>query len=202
MVDRKFPMAAMAALLLVVLISPAFSQTNPQHSQSGATTMMNMNPAIKLAEANYAEIELGKLAQGKAENSRVKEFADMMVKDHTEGLDKVRAADSSIPTNMKMNAKHQMTYDRLSKLSGAEFDRQYMTAMTMDHQADVRFLEQLSGQGKSGKTGTSGMQRQKPADMSANADAANVAQELLPTVKHHLQMAQEIQKELQKTPRK
>ena len=203
MVDRKFPMAAMAALLLVVLISPAFSQTSTQRSQSGATTMMNMNPAMKLAEANYAEIELGKLAEGKAQNPRVKEFADMMVKDHTEGLDKVRAADSSVPTNMKMNAKHQMTYDRLSKLSGAEFDREYIKAMTIDHQEDVRYLEQLSGQGKSGaKTGTSGMHRQKPTDMASNTDVANVAQELLPTIKHHLQMAQEIQKELVKMPRK
>jgi len=194
----------MAALLFVALVSPAFSQSNPQRSQSGASSMnMNMNPAMKLAEANFAEIELGKLAQGKATNPRVKEFADMMVKDHTAGLDKVRAADSSIPTNMKMNAKHQMTYDRLSKLSGAEFDREYIKAMTMDHQEDVRYLEQLSGQGKSGgKTGTSGMHRQKPADMASNTDVANVAQELLPTVKHHLQMAQEIQKELLKTHKK
>ena len=198
MVDRKFPMAAMAALLCVALISPAFSQSNPQRSQSGASSMMNMNPAMKLQEANFAEIELGKLAQGKATNPRVKEFADMMVKDHTEGLDKVRAADSSIPSNMKMNPKHQQTYDRLSKLSGADFDREYIKAMVMDHQEDVRYLEQLSG----GKSGTGSMQRQKPGGMTSNTDIANVAQELLPTIKHHLQMAQEIQKELAKANRK
>lgn len=197
MVDRKFPRAAMAALLCVALISPAFSQSNPQRSQSGASSMNMMNPAMKLAEANFAEIELGKLAQGKATNPRVKEFADMMVKDHTEGLGKVRAADSSIPSDMKMNAKHQQTYDRLSKLSGADFDREYIKAMVMDHQEDVRYLEQLSG-----KSGMSSMQRQKPGDMTSNADVANIAQELLPTIKHHLQMAQEIQKELVKANRK
>jgi len=197
MVDRKFPRAAMAALLCVALISPVFSQSNPQRSQSGSSSMNMMNPAMKLAEANFAEIELGKLAQGKATNPRVKEFADMMVKDHTEGLNKVRAADSSIPSDMKMNPRHQQTYDRLSKLSGADFDREYIKAMVTDHQEDVRYLEQLSG-----KSGMSSMQRQKPGDMTSNADVANVAQELLPTIKHHLQMAQEIQKELAKANRK
>ena len=161
-----------------------------------------MNPAMKLAEANFAEVELGKMAAGKATNPRVKEFAEMMVKDHTDGLEKVRAADSSIPSDLKMNAKHQQAYDRLSKLSGAEFDREYMKAMTMDHQEDVRYLEQLSGQRTTGKGGTGATQRQKPADMAANADMSNVAQELLPTVKHHLQMSEEIQKDLQKANRK
>src|SRR5262245_18463990 len=125
MVDRKFPMVARAALLFVVLISPAFSQANPQRNPGGAQASNMMNPAMKLAEANLAEIELGKLAQGKATNPRIKEFADMMVKDHTEGLVKVRAADSNLPSDIKLNSKHQLTYDRLSKLSGAEFDREY-----------------------------------------------------------------------------
>ncbi len=101
-----------------------------------------------------------------------------------------------------MNAKHQMTYDRLSKLSGAEFDREYMKAMVIDHQADVRYLDQLSGHSRyGGKTGM-GTQRQKPGTMTSPTDMASVAQELLPTVKHHFQMAQEIQKDLQKANRK
>jgi putative membrane protein len=195
-------MAAIAALLFVVLISPAYSQSNAQRTQSGASAM-NMNPAMKLAEANLAEIEMGKLAAEKATNPRVKEFADMMVKDHTEGLSKVRAADSNIPADLKMNARYQQTYDRLSKLSGAEFDREYMKAMLVDHQTDVRYLEQLSGQGRTGaKTGTGTTQRQKPGTMASTTDMSRIAQELLPTVKHHLQMAQEIQKDLQKTNRK
>jgi putative membrane protein len=201
MVDRKFPVAAMAALLFVVLISPAYSQANTQRTQSGANSM-SMNPAMKLAEANLAEIEMGKLAAGKATNPRVKEFADLMVKDHTEGLNKVRAADSSIPADLKMNAKHQQTYDRLSKLSGAGFDREYMKAMVVDHQMDVRFLEQLSSQGRTGAKTGAGTQRQKPGAMTSTADVSNVAQELLPTIKHHLQMAQEIEKDLQKANRK
>ena len=69
-------------------------------------------------------------------------------------------------------------------------------AMVAEHQADVRYLEQLSGMSRAtGKRGAGGTQRQKP--MMSTVEIANVAQELLPTIKHHLQMAEEIQKVLQ-----
>jgi putative membrane protein len=126
---------------------------------------------------NVAEVELGKMASGKATNPQVKEFADMMVKDHTDALNKLRAIPGAPATDVKPNAKQKQTADRLSRLSGAEFDQEYMKTMVTEHQEAAKFLEQQTRN-------------------RSNADLAKASQELLPTVRHHLQRAQEIQKEL------
>ena len=77
----------------------------------------------------------------------------MVVKDHTMALDKMqmlmeqRVNDKVSPatnTNwhtMKLTPMQQKTFDRLSKLSGADFDREFMKTMVADHQAAVRDFE-------------------------------------------------------------
>lgn len=37
----------------------------------------------------------------------------------------------------KLEGKQKSTYDRLAKLSGEKFDREYMKTMIDDHKADV-----------------------------------------------------------------
>src|SRR4051794_35667085 len=44
----------------------------------------------KAMEANEAEIELGRMAKSKAKNQKVKDSAAMMVKDHTNALNRLR----------------------------------------------------------------------------------------------------------------
>ena len=76
--------------------------------------------------ANTAEVKLGELAGQRAQSAAVKEFAQMMVRDHTKGLNDLKQAvkGQGIDEPSQLDAKHQALYDRLSKLSGAEFDRQ------------------------------------------------------------------------------
>ena len=81
--------------------------------------------------ASLAEVELGELAADHAQSQAVKEFAQMMVRDHTNGLNALKEAvkGQDVDAPSKLDDKHQALYDRLSKLNGAEFDREYMTAM-------------------------------------------------------------------------
>jgi len=105
----------------------------------------------------------------------------MMVKDHSAALTKLRGTPGVTSTEMKPNAKHQATADRLSKLSGAEFDRGYMAAMVADHQEALDFLEAHSKSAESG---------------AGNTSLAKTAKDMIPTVRQHLQQAQKIQKDL------
>jgi putative membrane protein len=90
----------------------------------------------ELAMASMAEIELGRLATQKGMNAQVKRFAQMMIDDHTKAGDKLKAAVAShnlmLPT--QIDQEHQAVHDRLSKLQGAEFDREYAAAMVEAHQ--------------------------------------------------------------------
>ncbi len=59
--------------------------------------------------------------------------------------------------------------EKLSKLSGADFDKEYVAAMVADHEKDVAAFENVS------KT-------------AADADVKAFATKTLPTLKMHLEM--------------
>jgi putative membrane protein len=188
MTDRTLSAALLVALVFA-LVLPGYSQSNtPQTTttQKSPHAAATASPVAKAVEMNMAEVEAGKMASMKAENARVKEFAEMMVKEHTAALNQLRTLPGA-PSDMKPNAKHQQTADRLSKLSGAAFDREYMRMMVSDHQEALKFFEQHGGQAHA----------TTPPNTAGTTDFASMAQELAPVVRQHLQSAQEIQKELQ-----
>ena len=167
----------------------------------------------KAMEANAAEVKIAELAQSKSQDQRVKDFASMIEKDHTMALDKVQMlmeqrlnAKVSRATvdwhTMQLNTMHQKTFDRLSKLSGADFDREFLKTMVMEHQAAIRDFEtHARSHGNTGTTSTTG--RQKPTapdntkvDYARDTDTIAFVNETLPTMKHHLEMAQNIEKSM------
>ena len=95
---------------------------------------------IKAAvQGNFAEVDVGKLAQEKGKSSAVKEFGAMLVKDHSEANAKAQAAAKAInvdpPTGA--GAGHQAEYLKLKILSGDTFDRSFSKGMVKDHQNDI-----------------------------------------------------------------
>jgi putative membrane protein len=89
-----------------------------------------------LAIVDMAEIELGKLAAGKAANAEVKKFGQMMVDDHTTSSEKLKslATKYSIPLPTELDGKHRDLREELSTKQGAEFDRAYIDAMVNGHE--------------------------------------------------------------------
>jgi putative membrane protein len=114
-------------------------------SASPAATYANNQDKLfvrQIAIGNRAEVDLGKLAEGKASAPGVKEFASLMQKDHSDSLD--RALKAGKPTRMdipkELDAEHKRVRDELNKLSGAEFDKAYLTAQMQDHQKTANLL--------------------------------------------------------------
>ena len=87
------------------------------------------------AQSDQNEIAMSKLAQEKGTNPDVKAFADKMVKEHTEMTASMKPfADKwglTPPTGP--DADHQKELDKLNGLSGAAFDKEYMSDMVSDH---------------------------------------------------------------------
>jgi putative membrane protein len=96
-----------------------------------------------LAIAGTAEVELGRMASEKGSNPEVKKFGKMMVDDHTAAGDKLKAiaTQHNIEWPTTLDDKHRDLRDKLAKLQGAEFDREYMSAMVDGHQAVADKLE-------------------------------------------------------------
>jgi putative membrane protein len=96
-----------------------------------------------LAVAGMAEVELGRMASEKGANPEVKKFGQTMVDDHTAAGDKLKAiaTQHNIDWPASLDDKHRDLRDKLAKLTGAEFDREYMSAMVAGHQTVVDKLE-------------------------------------------------------------
>jgi putative membrane protein len=195
-------------------IGAGTDRTMPTAEQSEQASKNDTQEFIKKAAiANMAEIQLGQLAGTKAESPEVKQFAQTMVDEHTKALDELKQAAGSsgatLPT--ELDKKHQKLQDKLSKLSGAEFDKKYMEAMVDAHKDVAKMLEKgvkLGGENQSASTataGTSGTGSTPTATgtsgttASASAGASDVsawASKTLPGVQSHLQQAQQIERSL------
>jgi len=125
------------------------------------------------AQGGMMEVELGKVAQDKASNDKVKEFGKRMEQDHSKANDELKkiASDKGVQLSSDLDKKHKSTMDKLTKLSGAEFDRQYMRDMVSDHKEDIKKF-------------------QNEADKGKDADVKKFASQTLPTLKEHLQLAE------------
>ncbi len=170
---------APAAALGLLSFTGALAQetkTNPtpntsKHSAHRLTADSTF--ATKAAEGGIAEVQLGNLAKEHASSADVKNFAEQMVTDHTKANDELKsiAAGKNITLPTELNAKDKATYDRLSKLNGADFDKAYMRQMVTDHRTDVAEFK-------------------READRGTDADLKAFAGKTLPTLQHHLQMAE------------
>lgn len=106
--------------------------------------------AKEASEGSVAEVELGKLAAEKGSSEAVKEFGKRMVEDHGKASEDLQqaAAQANIPVFSEMPRKARKAQEKLSKLSGADFDREYSKMMLKDHKNDLKTFERQSKDGK------------------------------------------------------
>jgi len=123
------------------------------------------------APGGMAEVELGKLAAEKAQNAEVKAFGQKMIADHSKAGEELKqlAAQKKVMLPPDVLPTHKELMEKLSKLSGADFDREYVKAMVEAHEKDVTAFESV-------------------AKGATDADVKAFAAKTLPTLKMHLEM--------------
>jgi putative membrane protein len=100
--------------------------------------------------ANMAEVELGRLVAERSQNAEIKKFGQLMIDDHTSAEEKIKtvATEHNISLPTGLDDKHDDLRDKLSKLHGAEFDREYISATVDGHQDVLKKLESRVDQDK------------------------------------------------------
>lgn len=129
--------------------------------------------AEQLAASNAAEIELARLAYVRAQSPEVRNFARQMLTQHREmsiALDNF-ALERGHVIAWHIEPDDTTAIERLSTLDSASFDRAYMDEMVSAHEAAVARLESQAAGGR---------------------ETASIANQFLPTVRHHLEMAREL----------
>jgi putative membrane protein len=146
-----------------------------------------------------AEVQLGKLASQRAQNAGVKQFAQTMVRDHSKAGDELKQLAAHHHMNVQppaqLDNKHQELIDKLSKLHGADFDREYMNAMVDGHRDVLNDMQSRVDEKPFGHEREGEVQPEK----SVNATAYGVnawAAKTLPIVREHLDRAREVKDNL------
>ena len=163
--------AATAALFGAALSGSALAADTT--GSSGSLSKADRDFMMKAAQGGLAEVQTGNLATQQGQDTKVKSFGEQMVKDHSAANNKLKALAQSKGVELPSapDSKDERTMKHLQSLNGADFDKAYANDMVKDHRTDIREFEHA-------------------AQSASDPDVKAFAKETLPTLRHHLAMAE------------
>jgi putative membrane protein len=131
--------------------------------------------AVAAANGGMMEVELGKVAEEKGVNQRVKDFGSMMVKDHSAANDNLKSIATSLnitlPDSVSDDTRKEI--DKMKMKKGKAFDKAYVDMMLDDHKKDIAEFR-------------------KCADNCSDSTIKSFASTTLPVLEKHLDSIQAI----------
>lgn len=133
------------------------------------------------AIGGMAEVQMGQLAAQNAQNQAVRDFANMMVNDHTTGNQRLLDLASSLGVKppKDLDFTHRRMDKKLRNAEKKEFDEVYVETQIKAHKKMVELMEEQTKDGE-------------------NAELKQLASEMLPKVREHLMMAQRLEDQVKK----
>jgi len=169
--------------------APVAAATEPAPTVAAPSAPLTVpQPVSRLApsDADFAqaalsssalEIELARIAFVRAQSPDVRAFARQMLIDHREmaiKLDNFGLVRGYL-VDWQLEPEQANAIDRLRSLDSASFDRAYMDEMVSAHERAAAMFETQAASGR---------------------ETASIAKDALPTVRHHLEMARDLQARL------
>jgi putative membrane protein len=168
----------MKSLLFVLAFGAALGALPASAQQADQTNFL-----ADVIRSSVAEVKLGQLAAERGGSQQVREYGDMLKKDHTKSLEKASslANEIGVPASSELTDHQRKQFESLQRLSGDEFDTSFLSQMVREHQTDIA---KFSAQAQSG----------------SDPEVMAFAKDTLPTLQAHLQHAQSIQSDLTSAP--
>ena len=155
--------------------------TSSTSSNAGASAQPVSDTAkqfmMTAAAAGNTEVQASQVALTMAKSDRVKNFANMMVNDHTNANNELKSMATRMNVTLpdSVMPKQHTELESLRKTQAKNFDKQYMDMMVKDHKEAVGLF-------------------QKGSQNLDNTDLKTWASNTLPKLQMHLDSAQAIQK--------
>jgi putative membrane protein len=128
-------------MLLAVMVLAGCATTQQQK-------LTDSDIAMIMRVANLGEVREGELARNKATDTAVRDFAAMMVTEHTAQNNKAESelarrdvASSDTDLSRQLDAESGAATERLRSLAGAAFDRAYMDRQVSAHQSLIALID-------------------------------------------------------------
>jgi putative membrane protein len=168
--------AALGAAIFTAGALHAQSATPPPSAtEPSANVSHRAKEFLKEAgQANQTEIAMANVAEGKSQNTQVKDLARMMRTDHEQNYGQLQtiAQNHGIALDAKLDMLNQHEVNRLQKANDADFDKEYTKVMLKDHVKCIKSFD-------------------KAALDIEEQDVKQYAQSTLPALRHHLQKSEE-----------
>ena len=124
----------------VGLVAAAILLASPSANADATVASTDQDFMLAAAQGGMTEVKLGELAAQNGARADVKEFGQLMVKDHSAiNADlKTLAAQKGVTLPDSLNMKHQKMVDKMAALNGSAFDKVYIASMIKDHKMDAK----------------------------------------------------------------
>jgi putative membrane protein len=171
--------AGFAVLISICLLAITACLIAPAHAQELSLSAAGKLFLKEASSVDMMEVQLGKVAHDKGSSQEVKDFGDRMALDHGKANEELRAIATrdNLRLPVQVERKHTLMIARLSKLSGHEFDRNYMKETIKNGIKNIARYKKA-------------IKRVKDQDLKAWTVNA------LPVLQQHLQLAQAVAQKL------
>ena len=159
--------------ILAQTSSPGDTMSAPNSRTS--TSSLDTEFITKAAQSDMTEIQTSQLALQKSKNKSVRDFAQMMIKQHTESSRQLKpiAMSKKVMLPKDIGSENTALLTSLKKVSGSKFDQAYMQGQVQAHTKTQAEYQKYLDQGQ---------------DPQLKAFATKIS----PLVAQHLQMAQKM----------
>lgn len=182
---RKISALFVMTVSIIGFSSFVVAQEQPGQSGKAAFSTGEREFMKTAAEDGMFEVEMGKLAEEKTTNERVRQFGQRMVRDHSAANEKLQtlAKKQGVELPQQMDEQHQQLYEKFVNMEKSEFDKQYMDLMVYAHEQAVAMFE-------------------KEGAEATNPELKEWVTSTLPVLQSHLNEAREIRSEISRGQQK
>jgi len=134
---------------------------------------------VDATNGGMAEVQLSRIAVERSTNAAVKNFANLMINDHTSANDQMMAlaAKKNVALPSDVSDENRKKSDELMKKSAKDFDKEYVDMMVKDHEAAVNLFERASNN-------------------VSDAEVVSFINNILPKLRSHLESVKALKKSL------
>lgn len=135
------------AFIFVALLAAGSLALSAMKTNAADSVPTDPQIAMIAVTADSIDIDAGKLAAEKSSNPKVKEFAGMMIRDHTsvnkkatDLAKKLNVTPEESDTSRSLKADADKNLEKLRGMNGAEFDKAYIDNEVAYHEAVIKVV--------------------------------------------------------------
>ncbi len=178
-IDRFVLAVGLAGALAMAGSIPAAAKSAKNQPPAKAHSAMPPSTKTFVKKAgltNLFEIEAGQIAQQKSDNSKVQNYAEMIISDHQNAQEQLKAAAKGVDgvsAPSSLDRKHSKLIKQLQSASGAKFLRTFKSQQVNGHKEGVKLFQDY-------------------AQAAQNPKLKQFAQKTIPVLQKHLQHAENL----------